>query len=151
MSRKKILVPVSTDTFLCSLCFYSVLSLILFLMLGRQEKKGLFEIVHKRPKSLIYQFVLISLCLLLRHLHVFSNVLWNFFFSECICGFCRVGDVWSPISRLGVSLKGCFLWSTGCSCFLKKLWVLTGMIWLQYWLFFQWEVLIRSFQSGWSL
>lgn len=69
----------STDTFLCSLCFYSVLSLILFLMLDRQEKKGLFEILHKRPKSLIYQFVLLSLRLLLRHLHVFPDVLWVFF------------------------------------------------------------------------
>lgn len=77
----------STDTFLCSLCFYSVLSLILLLMLDRQEKKGLFEIVHKRPKSLIYQFMLVSLRFLLRHLHAFPNVLWGFFSLSVSVGF----------------------------------------------------------------
>lgn len=45
--------------------FYSVLSLILFFMLDREEKKGSFDILHKRPKYLIYQFALISLCLFL--------------------------------------------------------------------------------------
>lgn len=116
----------STDTFLCSLCFYSVLSLILFLALERQEKEGLFEKLQEKPNCWIYEFVLVSLCLsseeyskvtatkCFSDICTFSLMLSGFFY-ECVCGFRSVGDALLPISRFGVSLKGCLIWSTGCS------------------------------------
>lgn len=52
--------------------------------------------------------------MLLRHLHVFSNMLWGFDY-EHMRGLCRVADVLLPISSFGVSLKGCPIRSTGYS------------------------------------
>ena len=117
----------STDTFPCSLCFYSVLSLIVFLALERQEKEGLFEKLQEKPNCWIYEFVLVSLCLsseeyskvttvkCFSDICIFSLTYCGVLFYECMCGFCRVGDALLPISRFGVSLKRCLIWSTDCS------------------------------------
>lgn len=117
----------TTDTFLCSLCFYSVLSLILFATLERQEKEGMFEKLQEKPNCWNYEFVLVSLCLSSKEyskvttIKCFSDICTcsltccGFFFYKCMCGFFRVGDILLPISRLAVFLKGCLIWSTDCS------------------------------------
>lgn len=122
----------STNTFICSLCFYSVLHLFFFLALERQKNRGCFEKLQKKPikasNCWIDEFMLILLCLnneeccKITTIRCFSVVcifsahgvffwfcLLLFCFHEKMCWYCRVGDVLLPTSWSLGSPRGCLI------------------------------------------
>lgn len=107
----------TTDTFLCSLCFYSVLSLILFATLERQEKEGMFEKLQEKPNCWNYEFVLVSLCLSSKE---YSKVTTIKCFSDiCTCSLtcCGFFSISVCVDFLGWEIF-CYL-LVGLLCFSK--------------------------------